>query len=106
MGRFLRLYLVIVFLILRVTYVHCQGQVSISGIKGEFKFDGLLDDACWQNIEPLNMVMHTPTFPREGNDFNMVFNEGRSTYRDVEDPRLPLFNNRSVLLKYTYTFTL
>jgi hypothetical protein len=62
MGRFLRLYLVIVFLILRVTYVHCQGQVSISGIKGEFKFDGLLDDACWQNIEPLNMVMHTPTF--------------------------------------------
>jgi hypothetical protein len=44
--------------------------------------------------------------PREGNDFYMVFNEGRSTYRDVEDPRLPLFNNRSVLLKYTYTFTL
>jgi hypothetical protein len=28
------------------------------------------------------------------------------TFRDVENPRLPLFNNRSVLLKYTYTFTL
>lgn len=44
--------------------------------------------------------------PREGNDFYIVFNEGRSTYRDIGNPRLPLFNNRSVLLKYTYTFTL
>jgi hypothetical protein len=44
--------------------------------------------------------------PREGNDFYIVFNEGRNTYRNIENPRLPLFNNRSVLLKYTYTFTL
>ena len=44
--------------------------------------------------------------PREGNDFYIVFNEGRSTYRDIENPRLPLYNNRSLLLKYTYTFTL
>ena len=44
--------------------------------------------------------------PREGNDFYLVLNDGRSTYRDIEDPRLPAFNNRSILLKYTYTFTL
>jgi hypothetical protein len=44
--------------------------------------------------------------PGEGNDFFIVFNEGRNTYRDIENPRLPLFNNRSILLKYTYTFTL
>jgi hypothetical protein len=44
--------------------------------------------------------------PREGNDFYIVFNEGRNTYRNIENPRLPLFNNRSILLKYTYTFTL
>jgi hypothetical protein len=44
--------------------------------------------------------------PREGNDFYVVFNEGRNTYRDIENPRLPLYSNRSVLLKYTYTFTL
>jgi hypothetical protein len=43
---------------------------------------------------------------REGNDFYIVFNEGRNTYRDIENPRLPPINNRSVLLKYTYTFTL
>ncbi len=44
--------------------------------------------------------------PREGNDFYLVFNEGRNTYRDIEDPRLPAFNARSLLLKYTYTFVL
>jgi len=44
--------------------------------------------------------------PKEGNDFYVVFNEGRSTYRDIENPRLPFYNNRSILLKYTYTFTL
>jgi len=44
--------------------------------------------------------------PREGNDFYIVFNEGRTTYRDIDNPRLPLYNSRSVLLKYTYTFTL
>jgi len=44
--------------------------------------------------------------PREGNDFYIVYNEGRNTYRDIENPRLPLISNRSILLKYTYTFTL
>ena len=44
--------------------------------------------------------------PHEGNDFYIVFNEGRNTYRDIENPRLPLYSNRSLLLKYTYTFTL
>jgi hypothetical protein len=44
--------------------------------------------------------------PSEGNDLYVVFNEGRNTYRPVEDPRLPLFNNRLILVKYTYTFTL
>jgi hypothetical protein len=44
--------------------------------------------------------------PGEGNDFFIVFNEGRNTLRDMQEPRLPAYNNRSVLLKYTYTFTL
>jgi hypothetical protein len=44
--------------------------------------------------------------PREGNDFYIVLNDGRNTYRELNDPRLPAFNNRSVLLKYTYTFIL
>lgn len=44
--------------------------------------------------------------PREGNDFYIVFNEGRNTYRDLENPRLPVYSSRSLMLKYTYTFTL
>jgi hypothetical protein len=44
--------------------------------------------------------------PKEGNDLYIVFNEGRNTDPDLENPRLPAVNNRSVLFKYTYTFTL
>ncbi len=44
--------------------------------------------------------------PKEGNDLYLVFNEGRNTYRDLEYPRLPGTNTRSILLKYTYTFIL
>ncbi len=44
--------------------------------------------------------------PREGNDFYIVYNSGRNTYRDLDDPRLPLYNSRALLLKYTYTFIL
>ncbi len=44
--------------------------------------------------------------PSEGNDLYIVFNEGRNTYRPIAEPRLPVFNNRLFLIKYTYTFTL
>ncbi len=56
-----------------------------------------------------NMVMTNFRFrynPREGNDFYIVINEGRNTYRDIEDPRLPAFNNQNIILKYVYTFSL
>ena len=39
-----------------------QDRITIPKINGEIKFDGNVDDACWQNIEPFAMVMHTPTF--------------------------------------------
>jgi Domain of unknown function (DUF5916) len=44
--------------------------------------------------------------PKEGNDFYLVFNEGRNTNLTREVPNLPIYNSRSVLLKYTYTFSL
>lgn len=43
--------------------------------------------------------------PREGNDLYIVFNEATNTNRDRLDPMLPFANNRTILLKYTYTFT-
>jgi len=43
--------------------------------------------------------------PREGNDFYVVFNEGRNTSIDNEVPRMPAVSNRAILIKYTYTFS-
>ena len=57
----------------------------------------------------VNEVMSNLRFrynPREGNDLYIVFNEGRNTYLDREIPRLPVYSVRSLLLKYTYTFSL
>jgi hypothetical protein len=43
--------------------------------------------------------------PREGNDFYIVYNEGRNTALDREMPKLPSLSNRTILIKYTYTFS-
>jgi hypothetical protein len=44
--------------------------------------------------------------PREGNDFYIVYNEGLNTNLGREIPALPGTFSRTVLLKYTYTFSL
>jgi len=57
----------------------------------------------------INEVMTNLRFrynPREGNDLYLVFNEGRNTELDREIPKLPVYYSRSLLLKYTYTFSL
>jgi hypothetical protein len=50
-----------IFLIPNIV-VRGQDRVIIPRIQGEFKFDGMVEDACWKNLQPLQMVMHTPTF--------------------------------------------
>jgi hypothetical protein len=42
--------------------------------------------------------------PREGNDFYIVYNEGTNTDLDRETPNYPRMSDRTLLLKYTYTF--
>ncbi|HBE41366.1 MAG TPA: hypothetical protein DDW27_09205 [Bacteroidales bacterium] len=42
--------------------------------------------------------------PREGHDLYIVYDEGLNTYRDREIPELPRFSNRTIMLKYSYTF--
>jgi len=42
--------------------------------------------------------------PKEGSDLYIVYNEGLNTNLDREIPTLPRSDNRSVLIKYTYTF--
>ncbi|MBC8180731.1 carbohydrate binding family 9 domain-containing protein [candidate division KSB1 bacterium] len=44
--------------------------------------------------------------PREGNDLYLVYDEGMNTNRFRETPFLPTYSNRTILLKYTYTFNL
>jgi len=42
--------------------------------------------------------------PKEGNDLYLVFNQTNNSDRYREIPRLPLTDNRTYLIKYTYTF--
>jgi hypothetical protein len=42
--------------------------------------------------------------PAEGNDFYIVFNEGRNSNLNSEFPRLPVYNVRAVMIKYSYAF--
>ncbi|MBD3616894.1 MAG: carbohydrate binding family 9 domain-containing protein [Gracilimonas sp.] len=42
--------------------------------------------------------------PSEGNDLYIVFNETFNTNRSRMNPVLPITDNRTILLKYTYTF--
>lgn len=44
--------------------------------------------------------------PGEGNDLYLVYNESINTDRYRADPVLPFSNNRTVMLKYTYTFSI
>jgi len=44
--------------------------------------------------------------PKEGNDLYLVFNGDSNTALDREIPRLPSYNSRAVMIKYTYTFNL
>jgi hypothetical protein len=43
--------------------------------------------------------------PKEGNDFYIVYNEGRNTSLDQEIPRMPSLSDRAIFVKYTYTFS-
>jgi hypothetical protein len=42
--------------------------------------------------------------PKEGTDLYIVFNEGRNTYLEREVPTLPLYEQRNITVKFTYTF--
>lgn len=44
--------------------------------------------------------------PKEGNDLFIVYNSDLNAERGIENPLLPMTNQSSLLLKYTYTFSL
>lgn len=72
MNRQVRLILIFFNLFYLSPLVYSQEQISIPRINGEFKFDGIVDDPCWQNIKPLEMVMHVPTFGNQPSEKSEV----------------------------------
>jgi len=47
----------------------------IPELKGSIKFDGIINDSCWDNVSPIRLVMHIPTFglePTEKSDVYIV----------------------------------
>lgn len=44
--------------------------------------------------------------PKEGNDLYIVYNEGYNTDRHRDFPILPITSERTIMIKYTYTFIL
>jgi len=82
----------------------------IIGIKSTYMLDTRLSvNAYIQFNTAVNGIMTNLRLrynPKEGNDFYIVFNEGRNTHLTREVPNLPVYEVRSVLVKYTYTFSL
>ena len=55
-----------------------QDTILISRLKGEFRFDGIVDDSCWSNLTRLPLVMQMPTFgqpPSQQTDFFITYDD-------------------------------
>jgi hypothetical protein len=44
---------------------YAQEPIKLSRIDGPIAIDGRIDEPVWQTVEPLHLVMHTPTFGHE-----------------------------------------
>ena len=82
----------------------------IGGLKALLMFNTKLSFTAFiQYSSAENAVLTNLRFrynQREGNDFYIVFNEGRNTSLNSETPPLQRIEGRSLMLKYTYTFVL
>lgn len=82
----------------------------ILGVKALYMFDTRLSFNTYiQYNTALNGIITNFRLrynPREGNDLYLVLNEDRNTDLNRELPNLPVYNSRSIMLKYTYTFNL
>jgi hypothetical protein len=72
MNKLFKIPLIFIGLFSQLSLIYSQEQIEVQRIKGEFVFDGVVDDACWQNVKPLSMVMHTPTFGNQTSEKSEV----------------------------------
>ena len=83
---------------------HIVGIKALVMLDTRLSFNGYIQYNTGLNMISSNLRLRFN--PKEGNDLYLVFNEGRNTDLTREAPPLPLYNERSVMLKYTYTFSL
>jgi len=80
----------------------------IAGLRALYMISTKLSlSAFVQYNSAINKVLSNVRFrynPREGTDLYVVFNEGRNTWLDREEPHLPVYDQRNITVKFTYTF--
>ena len=83
---------------------HIVGLKTLFMLDTRFSVNAFIQYNTSENIILTNLRLRYN--PKEGNDIYLVINEGRNSDHTGEDPPLPAYNSRSILLKYTYTFNL
>ncbi len=88
-----------------------QAFVShIARIKAQFMFSTKFSISSFIQYNSLDRLylgnIRLRYNPKEGNDLFIVYNSDLNQNRSILDPRLPVTNQSSILVKYSYTFTL
>jgi hypothetical protein len=80
----------------------------IAGLKALFMLSTSISfSAYMQYNSAIHQIISNVRFrynPKEGTDLYVVFNEGRNTMLDRETPALPVYDQRNITVKFTYTF--
>jgi len=58
-------FLITVLLLVLLPVVNGQQSMAISPLNEPIVFDGLVNEAAWNTVESLPMVMHAPVFGKE-----------------------------------------
>ena len=67
-------------MLLTASAAQSQETLSIPRIQGEFRFDGVVDDVCWESVQSLPMTMHTPVFSNQPTELSEVMISYDNTY--------------------------
>jgi len=82
--------------------VHLVGLTTKIGINTKLSLNGLLQYNT--SVDLLSSNLRLRYNFREGNDLWIVFNQNMNQDRMREMPELSIIEDRTILLKYTYTF--
>lgn len=87
-----------------------QLTAHIASFRNEFTFNTMFTLSSfiqYNSANDLSIINFRFRYnPRDGNDFYLVYNETLNSKRERHIPRLPVSDQRAVLVKYNYTFSL